>query len=353
MAKTILTKAKITAIHTIVGSELRKFDDDRDAFGGNEAQMERIKKTIGLDERRVVKEGVTAVDLCAEAVEKLSLESEPNALIFVTQTPDHFQPCNAAVLHGKLGWGEDVAAFDVNLGCSGWVYGLYLASLMIESGGCERIVLAAGDTLSHAVNPRDRATASLFGDAGSATLLERRSEDSESWFALHTRGAGAEFICVPAGGYRHRSDADSRIEEEDADGNFRSLEDLYMNGAEVFNFAMLDEPKAVKEILEYSRKAVDEIDTFAFHQANRYILTNVARRQKIPLDKVPMESVGRFGNLSSASIPGVLCDERAEALLNKEQRLMVSGFGVGLSWASAVLNCGPLKHCLLTNFWEK
>lgn len=352
MPQAKFSSAKIMAMHTVVGSVEKHFDDDMAAFGGDQTQLQRIKKTIGLDRRYVVPPRVTATDLCLRAVEQLSLQAAPDALIFVTQTPDHFQPCNAAILHGKLGWDESVAAFDVNLGCSGWVYGLYLAMLMIESGGCERVVLAAGDTLSRCVNPKDRATASLFGDAGSATLLERSGGAGPAWFALHTQGSGARHICVPAGGFRQRPGDSTRVETTDDDGNTRSLEDLYMNGAEVFNFAMLDEPKAIKEILGIADLAVDAIDTFALHQANAYILGNIARRLKIPADKMPMASVGRYGNLSSASIPGVLCDERADMLTADTLQLLVSGFGVGLSWASAILSAGPLQHCALSKYEE-
>jgi 3-oxoacyl-[acyl-carrier-protein] synthase-3 len=352
MPQAILSQAMIAAMHTVVGPVERRIDDDLSAFGGNTAKLERLKKTIGLDRRRVVEGGTTAVDLCLAATLKLKLEAEPDALIFVTQTPDHFQPCNAAVLHGKLGWGEGIAAFDVNLGCSGWVYGLYLASLMIESGGCERVLLAAGDTMSRTVHPRDRATASLFGDAGSATLIERRKEPSEAWFALHTRGAAAGHLCIPAGAFRQPITEATGHEVTDDDGNTRTPENLYMNGVEIFNFAMMDEPKAVEEIMEISGQGVDDIETFAFHQANKYILGNIARRLKIPAEKVPIASVGRFGNLSSASIPGVLCDERGDALLSGSQQLLVSGFGVGLSWASAILQCGLLRHCALSIYEE-
>jgi len=342
----------MTALHTVVGPVERRIDDDLAAFGGDAAQLERIKKTIGLDRRCVVEPGTTAVDLCAEAVARLALEEEPDALIFVTQTPDHFQPCNAAVLHGRLGWGESVAAFDVNLGCSGWVYGLYLASLMLESGGCRSVLLAAGDTLSRTVHPQDRATASLFGDAGSACWLQRRDTASPMWFAMQTRGAGAEYICIPAGAFRMPPSASTGVEATDADGNVRTPEHLYMNGAEVFNFALQEVPKALREMLTYAELSAEAIDIFALHQANRYILSNIARRVKAPLEKVPMASVGRFGNLSSASIPGVFCDERAAMLLENEQLVLASGFGVGLSWASAIFRCGPLRHCAWSHFGQ-
>lgn len=353
MAKATLKLAEITAIHTVLGPIERSIDEDREAFGGNDAQLERIKKTIGLDKRRVVDAETTALDLGEEAVRCLPMEGEPDALIMVTQTPDHFQPCNAALLHGRLGYGPGCAALDVSLGCSGWVYGLYLASLMVETGGCERVLLVAGDTMSRCVHPQDRATAALFGDGASATLVERRSVASPAHFVLHSRGAGAEHIRVPAGGFRLRPSEATRVPETDKDGNIRSPEHLCMNGAEVFNFTMLEVPGAVTELLEEAGLSADAVDVFAFHQANRYILSNIARRLKIPMDKVPAGSVARFGNLSSASIPGVLCDEWRTALLDAPQRMLACGFGVGLSWATALLEIGPLKHCGLSDYRGK
>ena len=172
-------------------------DDELELFGGKVKQLERLKKTIGLHRRRVVDEQTTASDLCEQAARRLIEQSavEPSQIdtvICVTQTPDYSQPCNAAVLHGRLGLSKHCAALDVNLGCSGYVYGLWLAHTMIASGGCERVLLLAGDTISRLVNARDRAVAPLFGDGGSATLVERSQSSATTFFSLHTDGKGYE-----------------------------------------------------------------------------------------------------------------------------------------------------------------
>jgi len=353
MPQATFRKAEITAMHTVLGSELHRIDQDLEAFGGDKAQIERLKKMIGLNERRHAPVGITSNDLCFAAAQKLALTHEPDALLFVTQTPDHAQPCNAAILHGWMNYKESCAAMDINLGCSGWVYGLYIAYSMIESGGCDRILLLAGDTISQCVHPRDRSTASLFGDAGSATLIEKTGNAHPSYFSLHTRGKDYKSICIPAGGYRLPSHETTKVENVDDSGNTRTPENLFMDGSSVFHFAVHDEPDAIREICQLAEVELDLVDIFAFHQANRFVLSNIASRLKVPKEKVPMESVGRFGNLSSASIPGVLCDERADSLCNKEQNLLCSGFGVGFSWASMLQKTNPWGECSLSVYESK
>lgn len=335
---------------TVVPATEKSIDDEVDLYGGKPEQIERIKKTIGLHRRRVVRDGVTAGDLCETAarrlLERCSVEpDEIDALILVTQTPDYFQPATACVLHGRLGLKEDCAAFDVNLGCSGYVYALWLAGMMIETGSCKTVLVLAGDTISRCVNPRDRALAPLFGDAGSATLVTESARENASWFSLKTDGKGFEHLIVPAGAFRQPSTEETRLEKSDADGNIRSLEQLHMNGAEVFNFSIKVEPPAIREILEFAGKTVEEVDYLVFHQANKYIISNIARRLKIPMEKTPCAMVERYGNQSSASIPGTICDCLGERLEKETLRLVLSGFGVGLSWASCFLTMENLSVC--------
>jgi len=352
-----ISHTAIRGIHTSVGPILKRIDDDAASFSGNEQQLERIKRVIGLNERRVVDEKTTAADLCEDAARGVlaGLGADAGALdaiICVTQTPDHFQPCNAALLHGRLELPKTVAAFDVNLGCSGYVYGLYLASLMISAGGCGKVLLMAGDTVSRQVHPGDRAVAPLFGDAGSATLLERDEAASPLFFALHTNGQGAPNIIVPAGALREPRSLDTAIETTDEDGNVRTRENLCMNGAEVFNFSIKEEPKAIRELLEFAAISLDDVDAVVFHQANKYIIDNIARRLKLPPTKTPSATVEKYGNQSGASIPGAICHELAERARAERLKLVLSGFGVGLSWASAFLEAGPLAHVMLSVYGD-
>jgi len=356
MPKCRLNDVKIAGIVTCVPLHEKCIDDELALFGGNIKQLERLKKTIGLSKRRVVDALTTAADLCEQAARRLieasAVElSQIDAVICVTQTPDYSQPCNAAVLHGRLGLSKDCAAFDVNLGCSGYVYGLWLAHTLIASGGCGRVLLLAGDTISRLVNAKDRAVAPLFGDGGSATLIERSAGAPAAFFSLQTDGSGYDKLIVPAGGARQPRSSETAAVAEDEAGNFRSPENLFMDGAEIFNFSITEEPKSVKELLEYAKLETDSIDYFVFHQANRYILGNIAKRLKLDLAKVPMRTVERYGNQSSASIPSAICGELATALSDRAStRMLLSGFGVGLSWASALVEVSDLSVCELIDY---
>ncbi|CAA6676770.1 MULTISPECIES: 3-oxoacyl-[acyl-carrier-protein] synthase III C-terminal domain-containing protein [unclassified Lentimonas] len=351
MAKSCFSGVRIGGVVTCVPTSEKCIDDEIDLFGGNEKQIARLRKTIGLDRRRVVDPGTTAVDLCEAAARRLLEASEVgvdqvDALIFVTQTPDHLQPCNAAVLHGRLDLAKSCAALDVNLGCSGYVYGLWLAHMMVSAGGCERVLLLAGDTLSRVVNPKDRTVAPLFGDGGSATLIQGDDTAAQAWFSLGTDGKGFDKLIVPAGGQRMPSSVETQVEVADEDGNVRSAENLVMDGAEVFNFSITVEPKAVRELVDYAEVDLEAVDYFVFHQANRYILGNIAKRLKVNKAKVPMQTVERYGNQSSASIPSAMCGELSEVLCGAEaKRVLLSGFGVGLSWGSALVDLSALPVC--------
>lgn len=351
MAKSSFSGVRIGGVVTCVPTFEKCIDDEIDLFGGNEKQIARLKKAIGLDRRRVVGLGMTAVDLCESAATRLLEASgvgadQVDAMIFVTQTPDYLQPCNAAVLHGRLNFPKSCAALDVNLGCSGYVYGLWLAHMMVSAGGCGRVLLLAGDTMSRLVHPKDRSVAPVFGDGGSATLIERSNDGRESWFSLETDGQGFDKLIVPAGGQRAPRTESTGLDVEDEDGNVRSAEHLFMDGAEVFNFSITVEPKAVRDLVEYAGVDLDAVDYFVFHQANRYILSNIAKRLKIDPAKVPMQTVERYGNQSSASIPSAMCGELQEVLCGGDtQRVLLSGFGVGLSWASAIVSLSALEVC--------
>ena len=357
MANTKFNRARITGISTVVPNNVKSIDDEIDLYGGNLKQIARIKSAIGLDTRRVVDEETTSLDLCHYAAEvlingMLINRSDVDGLVFVTQTPDHFQPSNAAILHGRLGLETYCASFDVNLGCSGYVYGLWMAHMMIASGTCKKVLLLSGDTISKYVNLRDRSTAPLFGDAGSATLVEKTVRELTSYFSLHTDGSGNDFIKVPAGGFRSPSTPLTATEYKDTEGNWRSQNDLYINGGEVFNFSINTEPAAINEILEYSNKTISQIDYVVFHQANKYIITNIAKRLKLPLEKAPCETVGKFGNQSSASIPATINDALNELVAKSNKKLILSGFGVGLSWASAIVELENI-YCPTVQIYNK
>lgn len=312
----------------------KRLEDEPDIWDHNESKLHRLRSVVGLSRRYVAPPAITSLDLCRHSAQKIS-DADPellegaDGLIFVTQTPDYFQPANANILHGLLGLSSGCACFDVNLGCSGWVYGYYLASLMIESGGCKKIILAAGDTIAQIVDPGDKATAPLFGDAGSITIIEKTAEETPTWFALHSDGSGRDAIQQLGGAYRSNEF-----------NNYNANHFLKMDGAAVFNFSMREEPAAIMEILSFAGLSKKDIDWFFLHQANKYIIDTIIKKIGLAAERVPADIIGLWGNQSSVSIPGVVCatfdNNNGGVPKERKQTCLYSGFGVGLSWASAI-----------------
>ena len=353
--KTTLSGCRIAGIAAVPGSLVRRIDDEIGVYGGDRAQIDRIRRALGLDERRVAPAGVTALDLCERAAVRL-LEgcerSEIGALIFVTQTPDHSQPCDAALLHGRLGLSKSCESFDVSLGCSGYVYALRLAWSLFQGSDIRAVLVCAGDTLSRVANPRDRSTAPLFGDAGTATLLVRDDDAPPARFRLYTDGSGAGALCVPAGGARKPACDETKAETADADGNVRSEENLRMDGAEVFNFTLREAPPAIRALMEDAGWTAEDADALVLHQANRFIVNHLARASGFPATKTPSGICGRFGNQSSASIPFALAQAFGDRLVSeaKPMRVVLCGFGVGLSWGACALETGRLDRAEVVEY---
>jgi 3-oxoacyl-[acyl-carrier-protein] synthase-3 len=296
-----------------------------------------VVKMIGVHSRYWVEEGQTASDLCFAAAQRLlaALDWDPasvDALIFVSQTFDQRLPATACVLHGRLGLAPHCQAFDVGLGCSGYVYGLWLAASMIAAG-CRRVLVLAGDTISRVVDPSDRATALLFGDAGSATAVEHDAEAPPACFVLGSDGAGAANLIIPGGGFRQPVEDSRRPAGMDP-------EHLFMDGGEVFAFTLRAVPRLVQDTLKRAGRSAGEVDSFVLHQANQFMLRHLAKKIGAP-DRVPI-NIDRFGNTSSASIPLVLTSDLAERLVAEPTRLMLVGFGVGYSWGAALFEATPL-----------
>lgn len=312
-----------------------------EVFG--EAAVEDVSRMTGVRARRHAAPGVTTRDLCREAglrlLDGLGWEPESvDAVIFVSQTPDYRLPASACALQADLGVGPACVAFDLNLGCSGYPYGLWLAMTLVQGGAVGRVLLAVGDTISRLVDPQDRATALLFGDAGTVTAIERSAHGGAAHFILGSDGHGASNLIVPQGGMRaHAPGADPRLDGRDPST-------LYMDGGEIFNFTLRSVPPLVARTMEAADAGVDQHDAFLFHQANLFMLKHLVKKSKLPLDKVPM-NIERYGNTSSASIPLLMTTELAGPLRSRALRLAMFGFGVGYSWASASLEVGPLAVC--------
>lgn len=336
-----LSHLRLAGLAVEVGSQKRRLMDEVELYGGDPAQVERIARTVGLESRSIAPPGITALDLCETAALRLlkGMDVDPSsidAVVFVTQTPDHSQPANANILHGRLGLAKSTVAFDLSQGCSGFVYGLHYAG-MLCSHGAARVLLCCGDTLSRLVNPHDRSVAPLFGDAGSAVLLERTGKPGVWHFSLGSDGSGSAAIRVPAGGARQPiRPGELLAETTDAEGNVRHAGNLAMNGAEVFNFSLREPPTAIAQVMTAAGWDAEKVDSLVLHQANRFILQTLGKRLGFTPEKVPVASLARHGNLSAASIPAALAEELG-GRLGSPLRLVLCGFGVGLSWGAVAL----------------
>lgn len=308
------------------------------------SEVERVSKTSGIRSRHISPPDICTSDLCREAGRRLLSElawnpSDVDALIFVTQTPDYVLPATSCLLHAALGLSTSAAAFDVNLGCSGFPYALWLGSLMLQSG-MRRVLLLVGDTISKIVSPQDRSVALLFGDAGTATALEAAPNAPEMFFELGTDGSGAGHLMVPAGSFRRMHSPETSALQE-RPGGLASEEHLHMDGAEVFAFTLRRVPPLVKALLSASGWSMDEVDAFVPHQANRFMLEHLAKSMRIPAGKMIL-ALEDYGNTSSASIPLAMTTTLQSRLASSELRLILAGFGVGFSWAGVALSAGPM-----------
>ena len=342
MADISIVGAGIRGVASAVPQRAEGLAELAAVFG--EAEAQKLQANTGVRTRHVGRPDQCASDLCCAAAQTLlqDLHWDPaslDALLFVSQSFDYFLPATSCCLHGRLGLSKSCAVFDVGMGCSGYVYGLWIAASLMKSG-LKRILLLAGDTIARMVSSQDRSAKPLFGEAGTATALETDPE-AILHFSLGTDGQGWPHLIVPAGAFRSRPDAETRLSIRGQDGNIRSAEDLYMNGAEIFTFTIREVPPLITRILGQSGFKREEVDYFIFHQANKFMLDYLAKRMGLPSQKVPL-SLGEFGNVSSASIPLTIQHCLRSELSQSPAKIIMAGFGVGLSWGAAAGFLGPL-----------
>lgn len=325
----------------------------RELYGGD---LEAAIKVIGIEKRHTCEEGrVTSLDLCVKAARSLAERGDFNfasfgGLVFVTQTPDLLLPNNSTYAHALLGLPQESPAFDVALACSGYPYGLWLAGMMARTTGSD-ILLLDGDTHSHFVSPRDRATALLFGDAGTATVVGP-AMDADAWyFDFMTVGALRETLVIPDGGYRRRANAESAEYKERPDGGIRRAIDMKMDGMGVFNAVVRYVPNSLKRLMECAGSCEGDYDYLVLHQANLMMIRQVAKKLGFMGERFPL-SLHKYGNVSSASIPLTLCSELAETIEGRTSHVLMSAFGAGFSVGSASVALGPCPCAGVAEFTE-
>ncbi len=312
-------------------------------FGGWSAQ--KIEQKTGIRERRIASTGECSSDLAFRAAQGLFETgvcgaADVDFVLLCTQTPDYVLPTTACILQERLDVPRTAGALDFNLGCSGYVYGLGLAKGLVETGQARRVLLLTAETYSKLIHPLDRSVRTLFGDAGAATLIEAAPRESEEPligpFVYGTDGGGAANLIVRKSGFREPAGDDDGMAVEDGQGNWRAPNQLFMNGAEIFNFAIRTMPACVATLLERAHTTLSEMDLFVFHQANHYMLEHLRKKIGIPKDRFVV-ALSDTGNTVSATIPIALCEAAKAGQLRPGMRVALVGFGVGYSWAACLV----------------
>lgn len=333
-------KARISAIATAF-PESTLSDDDL-TVAHPEWNVAKLGKVTGIKNRNVATADVLSSDLAAAAARRLFAEQEIDPetidyLLLCTQSPDFPLPTTACIVQNAIGMRTDVGALDLNLGCSGFVYALALAKGLIETSQVRNVLVVTVETFSKFANPDDKATRPIFGDGAAATLVTAEEGDASYFdgFALRTDGSGGGHLVVPSGG----NASGERISEGSAAEN-RGLAsngyDMYMDGTEIFNFTLRVVPDNVAEVLEKTNLTLDEIDHVVLHQANGFLIEHLRKKLGVPKEKF-LVSMADYGNTGSSTIPIVMNDAVKSGQIKRGDKILIAGFGVGLSWGGVVV----------------
>ena len=299
--------------------------------------VDKISKKVGISERHVTTEEETAGDMAAKAAEKLfeKLNIDRSVIDFVllcTQSPDYHLPSTSCIIQDRLGLSTKCGAFDFNLGCSGYEYGLAVAKGLIVGRIAKNVLLLTAETYTKYIHPEDKGNRTIFGDGATATLVSESGFAEIGEFCLGTDGSGAEQLIVKTGCARKFEKAnDYHVDDE---GGIHSSDNLYMNGKAIFDFTSDVVPPLIDETLQKNGLQMDEVNLFVFHQANKYMINYIRKLMSIDKERfyIFMENVG---NTVSSTIPIALCEARKEGKL--KGNIVLAGFGVGLSYGAVVI----------------
>lgn len=299
--------------------------------------VDKIAGKVGVSERHLAADNETAGDMAIKAAEKLFQENNIDGatidfVLLCTQSPDYFLPSTSCVIQNKLGLPTSCGAFDFNLGCSGYEYGLAVAKGLVAGGIAKNILLLTAETYNKYLHPRDKGNKTIFGDGASATLVSTEGFAEIGEFVLGTNGTGAESLIVKTGASRNKELKNDEVFDEN--GNPRSSDNLYMDGKAIFDFTVQAVPPMISEVIAKNGLTKDDVDLYVFHQANKYMINFL--RKMIMIDKekfyVYLEKVG---NTVSSTIPIALCEAQKEDRLHGN--VLLAGFGVGFSWGGCII----------------
>lgn len=323
-----IDQVAIKGIATVVPAQSFTIEDEYLSMGRR--FVDKTSQGIGVYKRHIAPSHITSSDIASTALDRLLNEllwekTSIDVLIFITQTPDYIIPGTSFIIHQKFHLNRNTLVFDINMGCSGYIHGLWLLGNLLKNSGLKRGVLIVADTISKVISKEDRSLQLLFGDAASATALEYEKDATKMSFYLANDGVGYQSLMIPKGLFRKNTNF---LHSEMLK---RNSFDLYMDGVDITNFVLKDVPDSINEFLMHGKIQKETIDYWVLHQANKVILDMLAVKINIPIEK-HLLSIEQFGNTSSASIPLTMSYKSRNITEKKLCTLMLAGFGVGLSW---------------------
>lgn len=346
---------RVSGILTILPKKAVKFEDEMANYNFSPAKCMKLKLAMGYNEHRVAEPGQCSSDFCKFGLQylfdnNLLNKDDIDALLFVSQSADYYMPPTSNLIQGYFELKQDCLCLDINQGCAGFELGLIQAFMMLEQPAIKKVVLLNADVLSSKVSDRDRNSKPLIGDAASITIVERCEEENPIYANIKMDGRGAMVLNIPAGGFRMPSTTETAVMEQDAAGNYRSKNNLVMQGDEVFNFVQREVPPMIEHLFEQSGTDRNDVDWYMFHQPNKFMLHKLADKLGIPYEKMPANIVENFGNASGVTVPTCISYNLGDQLVNGKKKLCLAGFGVGLTWSSIMMNMGNLMFNQIIEF---
>lgn len=346
---------KVSGILTILPKRVVTFEEEMVNYNFPEKKSLRLKKVMGYNTHRVAAEGQCSSDFCIAGLQylfdnDLLDKDEIDAMLFVSQSPDYYMPPTSNLIQGHFGMKNDMICLDINQGCAGFEIGLVQAFMLLEQESVHKVVLMNADVLSPKVSIHDRNSKPLIGDAASITIIENGNNNEEILCSVNMDGTGALAINIPAGGFRTPASEETAVMHEDEAGNSRSLNNLVMQGDDVFNFVQREVPPMIDHLLKRANMSVDDIDWFMFHQPNKFMLNKLADAIGVPYEKMPSNIVENFGNASGVTVPTTISYNLGERLEKESFKMCMAGFGVGLTWSSVLMKMGYLKFNKIIEF---
>lgn len=346
---------RISGILTVLPKKAVKFEDEMANYNFSPAKCMKLKLAMGYNEHRIAEPGQCSSDFCKFGLQylfdnNLLDKDDIDALLFVSQSADYYMPPTSNLIHGHFGLKQDCLCMDINQGCAGFELGLIQAFLLLEQPAVKKVVLMNADVLSPKVSDQDRNSKPLIGDAAAITIVEKCSEENPIYANIKMDGTGAMVLNIPAGGFRMPSTPETAVMEQDAAGNFRSKNNLVMQGDDVFNFVQCEVPPMIEHLYEQSGVDRNEVDWYMFHQPNKFMLHKLADKLGIPHEKMPANIVENFGNASGVTVPTCISYNLGDQLVNGKMKLCMAGFGVGLTWSSIMMEMGNLNFNKIIEF---